>query len=213
MENSSWERHYRRDRSSLAYPDENLVRLLAKFTDSFNGDNITSLDMGCGSGRHIKLMEEMGIEHAFGSDYSIEGLKRSRRFSVSGLVNCSNLNMPFKDESFDVVAAWGSLHYSPKSETGRMISQAHRILKRGGSFFGTLRSENDTYLRRGTHLGNNTWSTDLHDLSGSVVSFFSLNELEELFSVFSDAEFGLMERTVMGNIESRISHWIFSARK
>jgi len=213
MNNKEWETHYKRDKSSLSYPDENLVRLLSKFLNLEGKESVSALDMGCGSGRHLKLMNELGIDQVFGSDYSFEGLKRSGRFANTGLVNSSNMEMPFKDCSFDIVVSWGSLHYSHKEDTRKMIDEVMRILKKGGAFLGTLRCDNDSYLKRGRQIGDNTWSTDLHDLTGSVVSFFSLDELKELFRDFNSAEFGLMERTIMGDLERRISHWIFSVTK
>ncbi len=213
MINKSWERHYRREKSSLSYPDENLVRLLSHQLKDRNAERLTALDMGCGSGRHLRLLADMGLGTICGSDYSIEGLRHSKRFSEAGLINSLNSAMPFKDNSFDIVISWGSLHYSHKEETGKMIDEVRRILNAGGVFLGTLRCERDSYLKRGTELGNNTWATDLQDLSGSVVSFFNLEEIKELFKNFPCPRFGIMERSPLGDIESIISHWFFSAVK
>ncbi len=213
MKNNRWENHYKKSKSSLAYPDENLVRLLNPYLRSRKPEKLTALDMGCGSGRHLRLFSDMGIQKIFGSDYSIEGLRHSQRFQEAHLINSWNAALPFKDGTFDIVVSWGSLHYSHKDETGDMIREAWRILKGGGVFLGTLRSERDSYLKRGKELGNNTWATDLEDLSGAVVSFFSFQELNELFQDFGCPRFGIMERSPLGKIDSIISHWFFSVMK
>jgi len=86
-------------------------------------------------------------------------------------------------------------------------------MKRGGSLFATLRSDNDTYLKTGTHLSNNTWKTGLDDLTGTIVSFFKEEELNGIFSSFENFSYGWMERTIVGDTGKVISHWIISAKK
>ena len=79
--------------------------------------------------------------------------------------------------------------------------------------FATLRSEHDTMMRKGRDLGNNVWVTDLSDIQSSVVSFYSEHELTEAFSNFTELSYGIMERTVPGKMQERISHWYFRAQK
>jgi hypothetical protein len=94
-----------------------------------------------------------------------------------------------------------------------MLDEIKFILKTNGLFFATLRSSRDTHLKRGEHKGNNEWITDLNDISGSSVSFYSEEELQKEFSIFSHFEYGLIERSIIGDINKIISHWIISAKK
>jgi hypothetical protein len=66
-------------------------------------------------------------------------------------------------------------------------------------------------MKKGENLGNNVWVTDLSDIQNSVVSFYSEDELREGFSSFTALSYGIMERTPIGNIADRISHWYFRA--
>ncbi len=214
MKTTEWNTHYKRNRSILSYPDENLVRLVAgAVKKSSDGKNLKAIDIGCGSGRHMLLLEESGFGTVCGSDYSLNALDICRDAGFPVVANCENRNMPFRDETFDVAVAWGSLHYSTKDETVKMVEEARRIIKKDGLLFATLRRDNDTYLKNGTHLGNNTWRTGLDDLTGSVVSFFSEDELKTLFSSFTEFSYGWMERTIIGDTGKVISHWIISAKK
>lgn len=206
-----WNEHYARERSSLDYPDENLVRLLKKTYPADPGGYL--LDLGCGSGRHLTLLRELGYEKIIGCDASANALALSSAKGDFNLVQAQNMALPFADSTVTAVIAWGSLHYSSKGETALMFGEIERILKPGGYIFGTLRSEFDTLMRSGTQKMNNEWTTDLKDISGSTVSFFSGDELVRLLKNFHSSSCGLIERTLLGDITKRISHWIFQAQK
>ena len=94
-----------------------------------------------------------------------------------------------------------------------MVNELLRITAAGGVLFATLRRDNDTYLRTGEHLGNNVWRTKLDDLEGSTVSFYSEDEVENIFSGFGGLKIGFMERSIVGDTSKVISHWVISARK
>lgn len=205
-----WNCHYKKDKSILLYPDEQLVRLLNKF----NYKKDTAIDIGCGSGRHIKLLSEYNFNNIYGIDISYNSVQLCKNlYKTNGFIQASNINLPIKSNCIDVTIAWGSLHYCPSDETKTMIDEIYRILKDDGIVFGTLRSINDTYLKRGKKISKNTWQTTLNELDGAIVSFFSYEEVKQLLSNFSNVNIGLMERTSINNIEQKISHWYFAATK
>ena len=213
MTNNSaiWNSHYIKNKSNLIYPDETLVRLFSKTIQEKDIDKLTVLDLGCGSGRHMVFTREMGIHRIIGVDFAKNAcvLCKEKHFDV---IQCNNTVLPFKNNSFDIIISWGSLHYSYKKDTQKQIAEIHRILKPNGVLLGTLRSNNDTMLRKGENLGNNEWKTSLTDIDNSIVSFFSEDELIHYFSSFN-LSFGIVERTVLGNMNQRISHWYYSAEK
>lgn len=210
---ASWESHYAKDKSELAYPDENLVRLLKKSLPVM-GDlsSLTAVDLGCGSGRHLKLLAELGVQKIIGLDASSKALALSRRHCPGPLLRGNNKHIPLKDHAADIVIAWGSLHYNSKYDLIAMLEEIQRILRRNGILFATLRTSRDSCLKKGKHLGNDMWITELADIQGSVVSFYSEDEMRTAFSIFKVFSYGLMERTIMGDMSSLISHWIIEAR-
>ncbi|OHD63073.1 MAG: hypothetical protein A2176_08185 [Spirochaetes bacterium RBG_13_51_14] len=214
MKTRSWDKHYASEKSELRYPDENLVRLLKK-NMPFISDPArkTAVDLGCGSGRHLGLLADFGFSGALGMDTSFNALMVSKQHVSLSLVQASIGNIPLKHDSIDIAVAWGSLHYNRKHELAAMLLEIRRVLRQGGHLFATLRSFRDTYLKRGEHLGNDTWITNLRDISGSVVSFYGEDELKTEFSIFGEFEYGLIERTAMGDITTLISHWVIHARK
>jgi len=208
-----WNNHYKKEKSTLSYPDENLVRFLKKTLSSKNSSNLKVIDLGCGSGRHIQLLKDLGIDFTIGMDYSFNGLKITAEKHNTFIIQNDNKKIPLKDNSIDIIIAWGSLHYNKKEDLPIMISEIYRILKKDGYFFGTLRSSMDSYLKKGKHLGNDCWQTNLDDISGSISSFYNEKELIVNFNQFSNFEYGLIERTIIGDISKKISHWVISAEK
>ena len=210
----AWENHYTKGKSILTYPDENLVRLLKSFLVRKKGvSGLTAIDLGCGSGRHLKLLEDLGIRIFYGMDYSINALLLCKEQFSYTYVQADNKFLPIKNNSFDIVISWGSLHYCEKSCFNNIIEEIYRVIRRGGRFFGTLRSERDTYLKNGIDMGEGTWITQLSDIKNSVVSFFSEDELRSALNLFSRYKYGIMERTDLGDVNRVISHWFFWAEK
>lgn len=210
---AAWEKHYTRDRSLLIYPDENLVRMLKSFLTENPSEDLVALDLGCGTGRHLRLLRELGISRTLGVDSSFNALAAIAGLRDAMLLQGDALRLPFMDASIDIVVAWGSLHYSTKENSASMLAEIRRIMKKGGRLFGTLRNERDSYLRRGAHLGGNTWSIETKDINNAVVSFFNEEELQQVFGAFDSFEYGVMERSVLGDARAIISHWFFRAVK
>lgn len=208
---NEWQEHYTRPKARLLYPDENLVRMLAK--TAAEKKISTAIDLGCGSGRHLSLLRDFGITCITGTDASRNALVLAAETSAGFTVLADNMQLPFKDSSADLITAWGSLHYCRKAQLKTMLAEIRRVLKPEGVLLATLRSDRDTLMKRGEHLGNNEWKTELEDISGAYVSFFSMEELEPLFREFSSMKYGLMERSLMGNISSIVSHWFIKAEK
>jgi SAM-dependent methyltransferase len=209
-----WERHYHKDKSDLAFPDENLVRLLKSEISRRNTDKITAIDVGCGGGRHLSLCGDFGLSDIIGADASLQALMLCRRhMPETPLVQMDINKIPLKDATKDIVIAWGSLHYDTKEALPVMLGEIYRILRPGGCLLATVRSDRDTYLKSGKNLGNNVWQTDLDDINGSIAAFYGEDELVKFFSSYKSLEFGLMERTLLGDRSKIISHWFLCAKK
>lgn len=94
------------------------------------------LDQGCGGGRYTAAWKLLGVGEAVGIDFSETGLiDAEERVANAGLkdisfVHGSVLEMPFEDESFDIVYSNGVLHHTEDWRKG--ISEQLRVMKKGG---------------------------------------------------------------------------------
>lgn len=93
------------------------------------------LDQGCGGGRYTTAWKLMGTGHCTGLDFSELGLNDARlRVESAGLDNIefiqgSVLEMPFEDETFDILYSNGVLHHTEDWKKG--ISEQLRVMKPG----------------------------------------------------------------------------------
>jgi len=97
------------------------------------------LDLGCGDGRYAAKFLEMGAKSAEGIDISpamIE-LAQERHGNIEFTIgDCEN--MPYKDESFDMIFSNFVLHYC--EDIQKAFSEITRTLKKGGYFIGIFNS-------------------------------------------------------------------------
>ena len=99
----------------------------------------TVLDGGCGGGRYTAAWRALGAKHATGVDISpINIASAQQRVSEAGLDQIefqegSVLDLPFVNDSFDIVFSNGVLHHTVDWRKG--LAEALRVLKPGGLGF------------------------------------------------------------------------------
>lgn len=95
------------------------------------------LDVGCGTCFYFPLLAKHA-ETLMGVDVCIPMLDVAQELiETKGLSNChvresSAMELPFEDESIDVVHSWDFLHHVPDVE--KAISEIRRVLKPGGRY-------------------------------------------------------------------------------
>lgn len=93
------------------------------------------LDVGCGTGRWVRRLEERGLS-VVGIDQSSEMLSLARkRGTLSPMVSGEVQNLPFRDESFECVSAVTVIQHIPPQEQVRALSEMVRVLRPGGYLF------------------------------------------------------------------------------
>lgn len=90
------------------------------------------LDIGCGGGYDLKILEQKGAE-AFGIDPSqVMVNEAKKRVSLPQNIQIGDYeNIPFSDKTFDIVFGRFSLHYLNNFDTA--YQEIHRVLRDNGS--------------------------------------------------------------------------------
>ncbi len=106
---------------------ENFCSLLPK--------NAVILDLGCGPGRDAEYFNKEGYK-VTGIDFSekmIEAAKK--RVKKATFEQMDMVNLILNDNTFDGVWAHSSLLHIPKEKIHLALSEVHRVLKKGGIFY------------------------------------------------------------------------------
>jgi SAM-dependent methyltransferase len=134
---------YSRDKTpwTCDEPERVFQRFLERLKSEnyFSHGDVRFLDLGCGEGRHIKLLKEIfPNSKVFAFDIIREPILKAQqklkgRYSFFPCV-ANAFFSPFKDKSFDLVLDFGVFHHIRVKDTKVYKSELIRILKDGGFF-------------------------------------------------------------------------------
>lgn len=160
------------------YDKLNYLPRLVDFA-SFKGKNL--LEVGCGAGIDLVRFARAGA-NVCGIDLSTTALELAHKnIDQNGLhANLQVMNgecMKFRDDTFEVVYAHGVLQYT--ADTGRMVSEIHRVLKPGGQAIMMVYNRISwlSLMRQLTKV-------PLEHEDAPVLKKFSISELKQLLKPF-----------------------------
>lgn len=119
-------------------------RVIRKF---INGTEMEVLDVGCGTGQMPKLLQKYG--NTIGLDLSEKALEFCKKRKIRNLFQASALELPFKNNVFDLVTAFDLLYHKNIKDDVQVLKEFNRVLKPHGYMvitecaFDFLKSEHD----------------------------------------------------------------------
>lgn len=147
------------------------------------------LDIGCGGGMNVNRMAQKA-KKVYGVDYSSESVNLSREINHDlikrGVVEIHEgnvLNLPYHDNSFDIVTAFETVYFWPEIENS--FGEVKRVLKPDGIFLIGMESNgsDNIIMKLWNHFIDMNLYTD-----DELVQYLKNNEFKEVTSYLWDGK-------------------------
>lgn len=204
------------------YPDDRVVALLMRFLSHRKSKTgkLRGIDIGCGVGRHTKLLDDLGFE-AWGLDYadnlSSIVLQYFPNLNPDRLIQADyrSINLSVK---FSVAIAWGTVFCCKKSEIIVNLRKIFNLLEDEGELIVNFRTPENWFYGMGHCIEDDSFllSEEAENYSGLLYSFLSDAEAERIiqsagFSVLEKQKLELTE--CLSDNERKHSWLIYRLRK
>ena len=127
-------------RAQRMYPNESLIRFLAKEGLLGSKCGVKCLEIGCGSGANLWMMAKEGLD-VYGIDASLTSIELAKRhladkWGVSADLRYGTFEqLPFENHTFEYVVDVVSLQHVDLKTAAKALREIHRVLKPKGKFF------------------------------------------------------------------------------
>lgn len=196
---AEWEQIWRGNGAPSIWsePDPGVRATLKRW--SATGEVARVLDLGCGVGRHLRSMVDLGYE-AHGIDSSESAIAAcAERFPAE--VRIGEMTATgYPDAFFDAVVAFNSVHHGGRDDVTAAVAEIARILRPGGWVFATLASRENRMFGKGEPAGENAFRSapmfpGMFDSGGEagVAHYFSSEA--DVNSFFAEFRFRQLEHS------------------
>lgn len=175
--------------------DNNLVRCYKRLFPNFGAQKKKMLMIGFGEGQNLLYFFNEGFSCS-GTEISKKRFKhlKSKIGGVEGKDFCLKLvnsnQLPFVDDSFDVVVAWQSIYYNDADGLSTMLSEIYRVLKKDVIFLSSMLSQKHKLCC--SKIGKNIFHpSSVPDQIGCIVyGFRNKNQIRNIYRQFRYIKIG-----------------------
>ncbi len=177
------------------WPFSDVISAIIRATSGKKRDEISILEVGCGSGNNVWFFAEEGFK-GHGIDMSPSAIEYGKRYLAMRGLNADLRvgdisSLPWSDSSFDFVLDRGALTQNDYGHIEAILDEVSRVLKPGGKMFCfTLFGMHNPGRELGIEVSKNTYDRFSGGLFRKVglTSFFTAPDLRHLFRKFSAVE-------------------------
>lgn len=199
---------YQKGGEAWATLSENIDKKFQEFVQNDDFQKRSAFDIGCGTGKYLKYLKEIGFEVA-GIDSSATAIEMTKDLLGDGtdvkVANMFEFDIP-KDK-YDLFLSISTIHHGMKEDVSKLIKQLYEKLIKGGKVFITIpdykTGDDWNKLEGREQLASGTYAATTGPEKGLAHSFFREEEIKGMFADFKDVEMELDE----------IGRWFVTASK
>lgn len=217
-----WNTSYTRGGNILFYPHEEIIRFVNKYVRKRHDINVfedilpllssesdfSSLDLGCGIGRHVKYLDESGL-NPYGIDLSDTAINKGKEWLNSigkkeladKLTVGSVVDLPYKDNTFGMCVSHGVLDSMPREIAVQGMREVKRVLLPGALMYLDLIM--GTEIREGDEIVDDGYE------QGTIQSYFTVESIKNFLSDYEIIDFNIItSMDDAGTLRNKRAHLI-----
>jgi len=201
-------KNYKKGGKAWATLSEEIHPLFRQFLDQSNFELKHVLDIGCGTGKYLKILQSNGFE-TDGIDSSKTAVDMTKKTlgNNSIILQQSMFDFDIPKNKYDLIISISTIHHGTKKQVQNLIHKLHEAMAKNGKIFITVpdfeSASKNNYLKDDKDLGNGTYTPRSGPEEGLPHSYYTKRDAEQLFSKFKDVKLEL----------DTIGRWIIQASK
>ena len=177
------------DKAWGKYPNEDVVRFMARNFYHFDRTNVKVLDLGCGGGANSFFLAKEGFD-TYAIDGSSIAIEKTRKYmQENGLsITCCKgdfISLPYESEFFDAVIDSGAIICGGTTSNIKIVvNECYRVLKPEGKILSTgLFTMKCTGAGTGEKVGVNTFRNEIEGSlrNTGTVHYFTKEEINDIY--------------------------------
>lgn len=191
-------KNYQQSGEEWATISEEVHPLLKQFLSQSSLELKSALDIGCGTGKYLKLLQTAGFK-TDGIDSSETAVEMTKELlGDDSLIQCVNMfDFQIPKDKYDLVISISAIHHGTKGQVQGLINAIHEALAEKGKVFITVpdfeKGRREDSWKNDQEIEPGTYAPTTGPEKGLPHSFYTKEEVEKLFLRFKDIKIDLDE--------------------
>ena len=201
-------KNYQKGGEAWATLSEEIHPLFKQFLSQSNFELKYVLDIGCGNGKYLKILQFGGFK-TDGIDSSETAVEMTKKMlGDNSIILCANMfEFKIPKDKYDLVISISTIHHGTKEQVQNLINRIHEAIVPNGKIFITVpdfeSSKKWNTFKNHEEIAKGTFAPLLGPEKGLPHSFYTKEEAQKLFLKFRDVKLDLDE----------IGRWVAQASK
>lgn len=189
-------KNFQKGGSAWATLSEEIHPLFRQFIDQYNFDLKYVLDIGCGTGRYLKILQSAGFK-TDGIDSSEAATEMTKKIlgDASNILLTDMFEFEIPKDRYDLIISISTIHHGVKQHIQELINRIHDALADNGKIFITVpdfeSSRKWDTFKNYTEITDGTFSPMTGPEEGLPHSFYTEEQVRELFPQFKELQLDL----------------------
>ena len=201
-------KNYQKGGEAWATLSEEIHPLFKQFLSQSNFEFKHVLDIGCGSGKYLELLQSGGFKtDGIDSSETAVEMTKNKLGDDSIILGVNMFEFEIPKKKYDLVSSISTIHHGTKRQVQKLINRIYEAITDNGKIFITVpdfeSSKKWDTFKNHEKIGEGTFAPLSGPEKGLPHSFYTKEEVQKLFSKFKGVKLDL----------DKIGRWVAQASK